>query len=64
MRRVWFALLLAGCGGEGPPLEILELQDALGADPEVIAAMSTEARRELARRLLAVASALRNTCGR
>lgn len=43
---------LAGCGTQEPPFDELPLRDALQADPEAIAAMPDEARRELAERLI------------
>jgi hypothetical protein len=42
---------LLACGAEAPPLEELELRDALQAQPGVVAAMTLGARRDLARRL-------------
>jgi hypothetical protein len=43
--------LLAACAAGAPPLEALDLRDALTAEPDVIASMPEAARRELAERL-------------
>ena len=52
-KRFLLALVLAGAGCGGvPPFESLSLRDALGSDPEVVAAMSPAAQRDLAQRLL------------
>ena len=42
--------LLSACAAEAPPLEALELRDALTAEPDVIASMPEAARREPAER--------------
>src|SRR5207244_7327108 len=41
----------SGCGAGGPPLSELPLRDALGAEPEAIAALPPPERRRLAERL-------------
>lgn len=48
---VWVVVLFAGCGQGPPPLDELPLRDALRADPEVVAALSDDARARLAARL-------------
>lgn len=42
--------LLSGCGEEAPPYDVLPLRDTLQANPEVIAALPLDTRREIARR--------------
>src|SRR5262249_15739355 len=44
------SLFFGACAGEAPPFDELPLRDALGADPEVIAALPREAERGLADR--------------
>src|SRR5262249_31004835 len=44
------ALLFGACADEAPPFDDLPLRDALGADPEVIAALPREAERALGER--------------
>lgn len=42
--------LLAGCGDEAPPYDVLPLRDALRAAPEVVATLPEDSRRDLALR--------------
>jgi len=48
---VWVVVLFAGCGQGPPPLDELPLRDTLRANPEVVAALSDDARATLAARL-------------
>ena len=50
-------LVVMACGPEEPPLEALLLRDALLSDPDVLASLSEERRRQLAERLEEVRAA-------